>query len=157
MTTYDITNDIFINLGSNYLSSAMGNRRGESGHGVYYTQMDDMLYTIGNDGKSINVYNLQSLSYETLDTTIPIAVGNGTAITSSSVPRPRLYITGGDSLNVLQIYDIESGKWLQNVPSMLNERRNHGTIVVDGILYVIGGEKSSSIEAIDIGDIEGMY
>merc|ERR1712130_139132 len=98
--------------------------------------------------------NLQSLSYETLDTTIPIAAGNGAAITFSSIPRPRMYITGGDSLNNLQIYDIESGKWLQNVPSMLNERRNHGTIVVDGILYVIGGEKSSSIEAIDIGGIE---
>lgn len=118
--------------------------------------MNNLLYTISDHGQSINAHNIQNETDEIL-TIIPKTVGNDASITYSHSPSARLYISGGDSLNTLQIYDIESKKWLENIPSMLNQRRNHGSIVVDGTLYVIAGEGDDSIAAIDILNIQSMY
>lgn len=123
--------------------------------GVDYSQMDDVLYTIDDHGQSINAYHADHARHEIL-TIIPRTVGTDASITYSNSLGPRLYISGGDSLNALQIYDIESEKWIENIPPMLNQRRNHGSIVLNGTLYIISGEGEDSIEAIDIMDIQSM-
>ena len=132
LVKYNILNDRFIDYGDDYLKTTLGNGDGEYGTSVYFTQINEnTLYTINQNGKSIHVYNLESLSYHVLDTTIPITVNHQGSIASSEAPIPRLYITGGylsDILDDLQILELEVLQWVATPPSMNNARWHHGSI-----------------------------
>jgi hypothetical protein len=142
LVEYDMNNNTFIDHGSSNLSV------NEFGRGVYFTQMNSTtLYTIQYwAGDTISVYDLPSLSYSALNTTIPTAVTYDGCIASSETPSPRLYITGGynslypndGSLDSVQVFDLDTETWL-NVSSMQYARHYHGCIVVDDMLYVMGG------------------
>lgn len=116
------------------------------------------MYSIHYDGDSIWAFNLQQLTYESLDTTIPIGVSNFGCLASSATEK-RLYFpggynwdNGGESLNDVQVLDLETTLWLDNVPSMTYNRHRHGCIVVEGELYVMG--YVAEVEMIEIVDIE---
>ena len=157
LVKYNILNDRFIDYGDDYLKRTPGNGDGEYGTSVYFTQINEnILYTINQNGKSIHVYNLESLSYHVLDTTIPITVNHQGSIASSEAPIRRLYITGGylsDILDDLQILELEVLQWVATPPSMNNARWHHGSIVVNDRLWVIGGIDEDSVEAINITNI----
>ena len=158
LVKYEISNDIFVDFGNDYLSSTLGNSDDEYGFGVYFTQINaTTLFTINSHGGSINVYHLQSLSYDTLDTTIPTNVGIYGCLSSSESPSPKLYITGGynsgDSLNNLQVLSLVDLQWVSSPPSMLKAREQHGCVVVNDTLWAIGGYYVDSVEAINTTNI----
>ena len=155
---YNILNDHFTDYGTSYLHENMSNHDGEYGKGIYFTQINSTtLYTIhGNSGTKINVYDLASLSYRDLGTTIPIYVGDSACISSSTTPFHQLYITGGEvSLTFLQILSINDMEWISdpNPPSMNHERYAHGCIVTNDKLWVFGGYEVNSVEAVNTTDI----
>ena len=161
---YDITNDVMIDYGEDYISSTLGNEHGEYGLGVYYTQIDSStLYLIDMLGDSINVYNLQSLSYQRLNTTIPFDVSYYSCIASTDSPTSTLYITGGygkfrnGTLDRFQVLNLENLSWLKNAPSMNAKRYQHGCIVVNDRLWAIAGAYENTIENIGITNIESIY
>ena len=165
LVEYDTLNDAFIDYGEEFVSSALGNSDGENGWGVYFTQINaTTLYTINRNGDSINVYDLQSLSFYDLGTTIPVDVSYHGCIASAITPSPRLYITGGkvddwsspnwlEELDDLQILGLDDLQWLTSAPSMTTARAGHGCIVVNDLLWAIGGQSSESVEMINITDI----
>ena len=155
---YVIVSNEFVDYGEDYISSALGNGDGENGWGIYFTQINDTtLYTINRNGDSINVYDLQSLSFYDLGTTIPVDVSFYGCIASAEIPTPRLYITGGKEwfreLDDLQILGLDNLEWLASPPSMTTARAGHGCIVVNDILWAIGGEDLDSVEIISITEI----
>ena len=159
LVKYEISHDIFVDFGVDYLSSNLSNSNGELGWCVYFTQINaTTLFTINSNGGSINVYNLQSLSYDTLDTTIPTNVGIYGCMSSSESPSPKLYITGGynsdsGTLNNLQVLSLVDLQWVSSPPSMLKAREQHGCVVVNDTLWAIGGYYVDSVEAINTTNI----
>ena len=164
LVEYDISNETFVDHGEDYLSTALANDDGEYGIGVYCTQLNSTtLYTISQNGDSIHVYDLRTLSYHVLDTTIPVSVGNAGCISSTTTKTPTLYITGGtgkssdqsdDKLNELQILSLHDNQWMVSPPTMITSRHSHGCIVVNGILWAIGGHREDSVEAINTTKID---
>ena len=154
---YDIANHQLTDYGEDYLRDTMSNGIGEFGVGGYYSQLNTtMLYTIAYEGDYINSYDLQSLSYQQLSPAIPITiVDSGACLASSETPSPRLYVTGGKdddyiAMNDLQVLDLDQSQWLTNVSSMQYSRLDHGCIVVDERLFVVGGFNLVAIEVINV-------
>ena len=157
-TKYDISDGTFTDYGEDYLSSILNNSDGEYGTGVYFTQINTTtLYTINQNGDSINVYDLPSFSYRDLGVSIPINVEDRGCLSSSLMPSPTLYITGGPgSLDAFQILNLDTMEWTtshKTLPSLTYGRDNHGCIVANHSLWVIGGQNVDSVEAINITDI----
>ena len=154
---YDILNDFYNVHGTWYLNETLENYDGEYGTGVYFTQINSTtLYTINQNGDSIHVYGLDTLSFHMLDTNIPINVGNRGCISSSETPTPKLYITGGYSTNDLddvQVLSLIDLQWLPFPPPMIHARSAHGCIVVDDTLWAMGGRDTDSVEFINIVSI----
>ena len=157
LVEYDIVNGSFTDYGEDYLSTTLGNDQGEFGFGVYYSQINaTTLFTINQNGSSIHVYDLQSVSYRNLGVDIPINVWYYGCLSSSEVPTPRLYVVGGynDSiLNDLQILNLEDMKWVSNTPSMIDPRHGHGCIAVNDKLWAMGGYHKDTVEVINISNI----
>ena len=160
---YDIRNDTFIDYGADFLNTTLNNTAGEEGTGVYYTQINHTtLYTISRYGEHINVYDLQSLSYGQLATSIPINVDYAACIASSELPIPRLYITGGgdvhsEMLDDLQILNLDDLQWLTSLPSMTTPRWQHACIVRNDKLWAFGGAIKTTgytVEVINTTNIE---
>ena len=150
----------FTDYGEDYLSETLGNNHGEFGFGIYFSQLNETtLFTINQNGSSIHVYDLQSVTYRNLGVAIPINVKYYGCLSSSEIPTPKLYITGGynDSvLNDLQILNLEDNTWMEwvnNTYSMIKPRHGHGCIVVNDELWAIGGYHQESIEVINISNI----
>ena len=160
LVKYDIDNNKFTDYGEDYLSDTMGNWNGEHGSGGYYSQLNStMLYTIASSGYYIHAYNLKELSFQQLNTTIPItAYDYAACLASSETPSPRLYVTGADDgvygMDDLQVLDLDQSQWLTNMTSMQYNRSDHGCIVVDERLFVVGGDDVTAIETIKVVDIE---
>ena len=171
MVKYDIVNDEFDDLGDDYLSSTLGNSDGELSLSLYYTQINQTtIFTLNTDGDSINVYDLESLSYQKLDTTIPNDIKMyssssnsrvSACIASAEKPSSRLYIMGGgygdtgsNYRDYLQIFDLDNGLWISNAPSMTTSRSIPGCIVTTDILWVISGCYTDSVESINVIDID---
>lgn len=162
LVKYEISNDDFVDYGEYYLLDTL-NSTFEHGFGTYFTQISTTLYTINCKdyiNQSINVYDLQSLSYQPLNTTIPVAVSSSGCISSSESPSPKLFLTGGGSigssappLKNLQILSLIDLQWETSPPSMLKGRWGHGCIMVNDRLWAIGGYNEDSVEAIKIADI----
>ena len=152
---YDITNNQFIDRGETYLSSTTYST---VGYGVFYTQLDaTTLYTTNRDGTYINVFDLQSLSYQQLSPAIPTSVDKSGCLASSKTPSPRLYLTGGNAGAALQVLDLDSGSWLDSLPSMSYSRQSHGCVTIDTStvttdLWVMG--QVTQIEYISTSDIQ---
>ena len=161
-TKYDILKDEMTDLGVDYLNVTLGNEVGEHGYGTYFTQINDTtVYTINGNGDSINVYNLQTLSYQDLGTTIPINVDRYGCMASSATPSPRLFITGGNNasnsedaaLDDLQVLSLADMQWMSSPPSMVETRHRHGCIVANDKLWAMSGKYENSVEVINTTDI----
>ena len=155
-TKYDMLKDEMTDFGEEYLDSP------QHGYSTYFTQINETtVYTINVNGDSINVYNLQSLSYRDLGTSIPINVDEFGCIASSETPSPRLFISGGnngsnfvaDALDDLQVLSLADMQWMSSPPSMIKTRHRHGCIVVNDKLWAIGGKGRYSVELINTTDI----
>ena len=138
-----------------YLSSILGNVYGEYGIGVFYTQINDTLYTIRESGDYIHVYNLENLLFDTLQSHIPKMVDNSACLASSQSPSPQLYVTGGQRLQTyydmydFQILNLNDNVWTVGA-NMNYNRSGHGCIVVNDWLWVMG--YVPEIEGIDIAN-----
>lgn len=154
---FDILNETFVDYGKKYLSSTLGNADGETGISDFTQINATSLFTLSGDGASFNVYDLRTLSYRNLNTTFPVTTYSGTCLSSSETPTPRLYVTGGYSnylpQNYLQILNLDDMLWLDNTPSMSYSREDHGCVVVEDRLWVIGGGVDS-VEALNITNVE---
>ena len=154
---YDITNDVFDDYGDVYLSETLGNADGVYSNGVSFTQINaTMLFKINENGEYINIYDLSSLSYTVLGTTIPINVATSACMSSSQAPAPRLYVTGGSELKArleLQVLNLNDLQWMTSPPKMAYVRFWHSCIVVNHVLWAIAGYNTTSVEAINITNI----
>ena len=164
ISMYDMTSDDITDLGLMNLSIAPNND-GEHGFSTYFTQLESMLYTINQNGESINVWDLSDsfgLWYHgTLGTTIPINVNLYGCIASANTPSPTLYITGGNNgsntepaaFDDLQVLNLDDMQWLSSPPSMTETRHRHGCIVENDKLWAIGGRHESTVEGINTNNI----
>lgn len=103
LVEYHIDNDNFNDYGRYYLKDVMNNSHGENEFGGYYTQLNcTMMYTLtswwANGGNHIGAYNLEELSYQQQQPTIPNGKRHFACLASSETPSPRLYVTGGEAV-----------------------------------------------------------
>ena len=127
------------------------------GSGVYYSQLNHTLYTIDYNVQTsvqdtIRIYDLRTMTSETLQQPIPLHVHAQACLASSNPANPTLYVTGGfaDSLSKLQIW--QANEWREG-PDMIHWRHSHGCIVVNNWLWVMGGLEAE-MEAINISNID---
>ena len=155
MVRYNILSGDFTDYGTNYLSE-LGNNDGEYGQSVFYTQYDSTtLYTAGgSSGNAINMYDLETLTFQSLGTTIPFQTSRTSCIASSDSPTPSLYIVGGHYPKKLQLLDLDTVSWHESPPDMTYSHSYHGCIVADDRLWAIGGSGSSTVEAININELD---
>ena len=139
MITFDTATSEFTDYGVSYLGTKMQNFDGEAGGGIFYSQINETtLFTISQKGDHIHVYNLETVSFDNLDTDIPVNVGHGACLASSTWGGPRLYIAGGyvgneklggrigdgvnrdsNPIDNLQILDLETMEWVNGAPPMI--------------------------------------
>ena len=124
MVTFDTATSEFTDYGVSYLGTKMQNFDGEAGGGIFYSQINETtLFTISYKGDHIHVYNLETVSFDNLDTDIPVNVGSGACLASSTWGGPRLYIAGGNvgkaPINNLQILDLGTMEWVNDAPPMI--------------------------------------
>merc|ERR1719474_1639095 len=161
LMSYSLTDWTFTNYGDSFLDDTLGNTRGESGYGGYFSQIDHTLYTISNDDTQsyIHSYRLDTGTPEWDGVAIiPVDVRNTGCLAATTTPFTRLFVTGGghwtNPLNTVQVLDVVTNSWIEGAPSMQNARAEHGCIVLEDTLYVVGGGVSA-VEAlfIDLWDI----
>ena len=148
---YNTLNIQFIDHGESYLPFDA------AAYGTYFTQFNaTMMYLMDWAGHSLYAFYLKPLEMHTLATTIPVSVGHG-CIASFEMTNS-IYISGGDSGTQLQVFDLDSETWLTSTPSM-NSARNYHPCLVEATnhrLYAIAGYLVTSIESVDIVDIQNQ-
>ena len=160
MVTCNADYKSFRDYGEDFLSF-LGNEQGERGQGsVFYTQLSTTLFTIPQNDNYIHVYDLNpaTLSFRTLEQSLPITVGDAACLASSNTPSPRLYLTGGytnysgyyEIYPFFWIFDLENYAWTRG-NDMNYARYSHGCVVVDDTLWTMG--TVSEIETINVTDI----
>ena len=97
------------------------------------------------------------MTHDKLQQPIPITVHWSACLASSNTPSPWLYVTGGtdnnsESMYNLQMFDWSSNSWSHG-PSMKYSREEHGCVVVNDWLWVMGGGYDGEIEAINTTNI----
>eukprot|EP01083_Nonionella_stella_P065519 171755_1 len=130
------------------------------GQAQYYTTLEDTIWTI-TAGTGLNKFNLKTWKGEHTPISIPQSTdAGGTACLASHTHY--LFVIGGyvDStikwINTVQIYDIETDKWLNGVPSLNKTRGNLACVTVDDTLYAIAGNGHDGyLKSIEILDISG--
>eukprot|EP01084_Bolivina_argentea_P007746 14536_1 len=128
------------------------------GTGDYYTQIDDSLYMIDASRSYLNKYNMNTKKSFTLKEfkEIEINVGMTGCLTSTD---DFIFVLGGNSGTNVQILDLKTMNWLNNIPSMQIQRYDHSCIVdpITSSLWAIGGQNDetylNSIETINIINI----
>ncbi|MEM0313102.1 MAG: kelch repeat-containing protein, partial [Candidatus Bathyarchaeia archaeon] len=110
--------------------------------------LDGKIYVIGGcAGNNVSVNIVQIYNPETdswsLGQPLPVGVDLAAACVTPGVFAPkRIYVIGGktniDAVNIVQIYDLETGKWSIG-SSMPTPRYALGAASVDDIIYAVGG------------------
>ncbi|XP_041364059.1 kelch-like protein 5 [Gigantopelta aegis] len=73
---------------------------------------------------------------------------------AAAVSGKSIYITGGDkTLNSMRVFNVWRKTWSRG-PDLKHDRCEHCMAVLDGTLYVIGGEHSNTIEQLQLGQDE---
>ena len=98
------------------------------------------------------------MSYQQLDQTIPINVDFAGCLASTESPRPQLFVVGGRYYNgtawlrrnTLQILDVSVANWSIG-PNMTQGRAEHGCVVVNDWLWVIG--LAPTVESIHVPEL----
>eukprot|EP01083_Nonionella_stella_P182221 655066_1 len=140
--------------------------------GQGYTQLNNKLWVIpytaytGDTIISIDLTTYNPLANNTI--TIPTYdVAYGACLTSID---HYLIVVGGGSwsqdvaLTLTQIYDINTNQWLSNVPSLNTPRMSVSCIIVNHLLYAIGGSEGAvfylgeldTIETLDVSDMSSI-
>eukprot|EP01084_Bolivina_argentea_P245847 411522_1 len=106
----------------------------------YYTRMDYIFYWL--DVRSIIVYNLNNKNFENQI----VRKQTHSTISCLTSGNNLLYIIGGIYDNytyakTVEIYNISSGIWLSQIPSIQTERAGHSCLIhpIQQQLWVIGG------------------
>eukprot|EP01084_Bolivina_argentea_P216204 367338_1 len=122
LTEFDVQNNI-MNLWGTVVSTSV------AVHGnQFYTQINNILYMLDPSGYKLHTFNLQSKSFinHWNNITIPIDVGDYRSCLTST--DNYLFIVGGGTgnygaMSTVQILEIDSLMWLNNIPSMNYKRR----------------------------------
>eukprot|EP01083_Nonionella_stella_P113666 335136_1 len=146
--------------GDTFLESEVTSHVGIWGSGDYYTQIDNLLYTITSTGDYLARYDMSTNAFTSKWHIMDTAVSGYGCLTSTDA---YLFVVGGKNgasmLNTLQVLALNSTIWIQNVSSM-NEARGYLSCQVDpftSTLFAIGGYNSytlNTIERISIHDIQ---
>ena len=100
---FDTVSRNFTDLGVTYLND-LGNSDGGYSYSREFTQIGGVLYTLEDGGDCIHAYDLETLTFHELDTTVPSNTAGSACMASSATPSPRLYINGGHgSFTALQV------------------------------------------------------
>ena len=112
----------------------------------YYASavINNKIYLIGGgDNNNLNqIYDPQTDTWSN-GTSLPVGVDSAAAGSTIGVmASKRIYVIGGkqnlEGKNFNQIYDPETNTWIAGI-SMPTPRHSHGVVVVDDVLYVLGG------------------
>lgn len=116
------------------------------------------MYVIDPSGGALFTFNMESLEYKKVNTTIPMNVSDKSCIASSNSTRT-LYIIGGENASqTVQVLDLDTMSWLNDIPPTNYHRESHGCYVEPSNqrLYVMGGN-STKIEYINSTDIQNQH
>ena len=154
-----------------------------SGDSLYYFQQGSLLWTIDYaSGNRFNVFNMESKTFSAhyQGINIPTKVGSDGCLSNYNHNDNQYIIVLGGLFNSmivnndLQIYNLSSGEWLSNTPSMIVARAEFACIVhpATSQLFAFGGYNLTeilwnpsfdiytnykrSIEKLYIGDIENL-
>eukprot|EP01083_Nonionella_stella_P067136 177324_1 len=150
-------NNAFTNMDSSYLTSSQKT----NGYGQHYTQLGDDLWMIGSDGQSVTHVHTQSPYQASVPLSIPTTVHEGGCLVSIT---GFLIIIGGgwvdsngpESLDKVQIYDINNGQWLSSVPRLPFVIQQAACVAVNGIVYAIGGADYPIYDSILTLDVSNL-
>eukprot|EP01083_Nonionella_stella_P164100 542151_1 len=143
--------------------------RNVGGDGQSYTQLNNALHCIvpTNSGSSV-IISIDVTTYNQLATTIAIPTYVSYAACLTSIDHYLIVIGGGTwvstvAMDTVQIYNINTKQWLSNVPSLRTPRMSVSCIVVNDILYAIGGWQGdtphtylNTIETLDVSDMSSI-
>eukprot|EP01084_Bolivina_argentea_P222516 376614_1 len=159
LVQYNIHNGSIIDHGTNALPLDV------IGFSQYWTQISNLFYWIDQSGDNIIIYNVASNTFEQ-NINILQNVGNNACLATNGEV---LAVIGGPKLPyTLQIYNLSSGLWLNNTPSMQESRAGGFTcMIVDNWIYAIGGfvgnndetydwEGRKTIEKVPLNDIKNQ-
>eukprot|EP01083_Nonionella_stella_P126686 383546_1 len=119
------------------------------GYGHHYVQQHDQLFIKAN-GDTIISFQTRPPYQSSLDP-IQIPISVDTVFSCLAARDHYLFLAGGRSpgkdwsgADTVQIYDITSTQWLSGVPSLYSPRQNPGCLVMNDVLYVVGGRYSET-------------
>jgi len=150
--TYSSNTSIFDPVSMNWQNN-MGNCPfGRAGHGA--ALVGDDIYIMGgvSYGMISDVSSLAPSSWIT-SLELPFALGN----TSSASRGDSIFVIGGntgtDATNSVLMYNTVGIGWMDFTP--LNEaRESHGSIMLGGRLYIIGGGREETSERVYLSSVE---
>eukprot|EP01083_Nonionella_stella_P112299 330189_1 len=125
------------------------------GMSQHYTQLGDELWMIQSSGATFVKANTKTHTITIPSTRFPTTVNDGACLAATNA---YLFVIGGGTGNLAmkttQIYDINDGQWVQDVPSLNTQRSSLSCIVYENILFAIGGDDGTyrfldSIETLD--------
>eukprot|EP01083_Nonionella_stella_P157187 510025_1 len=156
----------FTDYGQSYLNGDI------AGAGQYYSQINNILWMINQEGTSFDIFDITSASFERNYSSIvfPQKARSTACLASINIDDGYLTVNGGQNtdgyyLNTVQILNLSSNEWLSNdgVPTMNIARGWHSCIVHHKQMYVIGGYDyfsgptyKSSIERLDVSDLSNI-
>eukprot|EP01083_Nonionella_stella_P037854 103143_1 len=130
---YNIAQNAFIDHGERFFKDSI------YGDSTFYTQVGDVLYILSDPGV-LNAFNLDTKELTESVFTLPIPVHYSACLNSNS---DYLSATGGwnskKAIATVQILDLTTLQWLDNVPSLTQNRFQHACAIDLDILYAIGG------------------
>eukprot|EP01084_Bolivina_argentea_P133642 235871_1 len=144
------------------------------GSGQFYTQINNMFYSIDAERSQIFTYDLVTGNMSIIDNQIPEFVDSNSCLASHK-DLDLLFVVGGDPdtgynepvSDRTYVYNITSQNWTLDVPAMQTARAVHACIIHPqyNMLYVIGGQDIAknppnnyikSIEKIQINNISNQ-
>eukprot|EP01084_Bolivina_argentea_P132932 234570_1 len=120
MLEYKVSESEFIDHGENKLND------NTFGFGQYYSQINDTIYIIDPDGDKLSVFHMNTKIFEKSwnNVVIPLDVSSVGCLASSS---QYLFVVGGRDiigayLNTVQMLDVTTLMWSQNLANMIHFR-----------------------------------
>eukprot|EP01084_Bolivina_argentea_P151528 264472_1 len=173
LVSFNANSREFQDHGANYFSNHI------HGVGKFYVQIDHRLWMVPYDDDVLSgrippyliVFDVitTSMQYNYSGIVIPVkALYACLATTTDTNGVSYLMVVGGTSYygrtahDIVQILNLETNIWLQNVPLMKENRRYLTCEVANDYLYAIGGEgmewkQLNSIEILYVGDLKNIH
>eukprot|EP01083_Nonionella_stella_P106018 305359_1 len=145
LTSYNYNTNSFTDHGNNALPSAF------YGWSQNYVQFGTILYFADSVNSYVNSFDMTTESFTEDDITASQAFNNE-EVCFVNIRDDYLALLGAST--TVQILNMQTQKWLNNVPSLLEERRGQSCIYINDKIWSIGGYASDSSSKGNVLSIE---